>query len=193
MANSDRLEQENQQLRAELAAVKQRLANQEERWGLVLQRELQEVIGISGDITDRHQKEESLKKQSERDSLLSSIARDLIEKDLEVAINLILEKIGHFIDCDRSYIIDYSPCREYISMNYEWCNPEIAPIIDDHKNIPLANFPWISQQLETGEPLNIPTVDKLPPEAQLERESLETHQVRSLFSRVKNSRRLSTR
>ena len=37
MANSDRLEQENQQLRAELAAVKQRLSNQEERWNLVLQ------------------------------------------------------------------------------------------------------------------------------------------------------------
>jgi two-component system sensor histidine kinase/response regulator len=143
--------------------------------------ELRGVIGISRDITDRHQKEESLKKQAERDSLLSSIARDLIEKDLEVAINLILEKIGHFIDCDRSYIIDYSPCRQYISMNYEWCNPEIAPIIDDHKNIPLTNFPWISQQLETGETLNIPQVNKLPPEAQLERESLETNQVRSLL------------
>ena len=143
--------------------------------------ELQGVIGISRDITDRHQKEESLKKQAERDSLLSSIARDLIEKDLEVAINLILEKIGHFIDCDRSYIIDYSPCRQYISMTHEWCNSEITSIINDHKNIPLANFPWISEQLETGEILNISNVEKLPPEAQLERESLETNQVRSLL------------
>ena len=143
--------------------------------------ELQGVIGISRDITDRHQKEESLKKQAERDSLLSSIARDLIEKDLEVAINLILEKIGHFIDCDRSYIIDYSPCRQYISMTHEWCNTAITRVIDDHKNIPLANFPWISEQLETGETLNIPNVEKLPPEAQLERESLETNQVRSLL------------
>ena len=143
--------------------------------------ELQGVIGISRDITDRHQKEESLKKQAERDSLLSSIARDLIEKDLEVAINLILEKIGHFIDCDRSYIIDYSPCRQYISMTHEWCNSEIASIINDHKNIPLANFPWISEQLETGEILNISNVEKLPPEAQLERESLETNQVRLLL------------
>jgi two-component system sensor histidine kinase/response regulator len=143
--------------------------------------ELQGVIGISRDITDRHQKEESLKKQAERDSLLSSIARDLIEKDLEVAINLILEKIGQFIDCDRSYIIDYSPCRQYISMTHEWCNPAITRVIDDHKNIPLANFPWISEQLETGETLNIPNVEKLPSEAQLERENLETNQVRSLL------------
>ena len=143
--------------------------------------ELQGVIGISRDITDRHQKEESLKKQAERDSLLSSIARDLIEKDLEVAINLILEKIGHFIDCDRSYIIDYSPCRQYISMTHEWCNSEIASIINDNKNIPLANFPWISEQLESGQTLNIPQVNKLPLEAQLERESLETNQVRSLL------------
>lgn len=181
MANSDRLEQENQQLRAELAAVKASLSNQEKRWGLVLQAELEGVIDISGDITDRHQKEESLKKQSERDSLLSSIARDLIEKDLEIAINLILEKIGHFIDCDRSYIIDYSLCRQYISMTHEWCDQGIASIIDDYKNIPLADFPWISQQLETGEPLNIPQVNKLPSEAQLERESLQTNNVRSLL------------
>ena len=145
------------------------------------QGQLRGVIGISRDITDRHQKEESLKKQSERDSLLSSIARDLIEKDLEVAIHLILEKISHFIDCDRSYIIDYSQCRQYISMTHEWCDQGITSIIDDHKNIPLADFPWISEQLETGETLNIPQVDKLPPEAQLERESLETNQVRSLL------------
>ena len=146
-----------------------------------IQGKLQGVIGISRDITDRHQKEESLKKQAERDGLLSSITRELIEKDLEAAIHLILEKIGHFIDCDRSYIIDYSPCRQYISMTHEWCNQEIKTIIDDHQNIPLANFPWISQHLETGEPLNIPQINKLPSEAQLERKSLQTNNVRSLL------------
>jgi two-component system sensor histidine kinase/response regulator len=66
-------------------------------------------------------------------------------------------------------------------MTHEWCNQEITRIIDNHKNIPLAKFPWISDQLETGETLNIPNVEKLPPEAQLERESLETNQVRSLL------------
>jgi two-component system sensor histidine kinase/response regulator len=66
-------------------------------------------------------------------------------------------------------------------MTHEWCDQGITSIIDDHKNISLANFPWISEQLETGETLNIPQVDKLSLEAQLERESLETNQVRSLL------------
>ena len=108
------------------------------------------TIGISRDITDRKQKEEAIKKQAERDALLSNIARQLIDQDLNTAVNFVLESIGKFTQCDRSYIIRYFPQEKVWSMVHEWCNEYSPSTIHDSQNISLEVFPWFSQQLIEG-------------------------------------------
>ncbi|MGK7883277.1 MAG: PAS domain S-box protein [Crocosphaera sp.] len=129
------------------------------------------TIGISRDITDRKQKEEAIRKQAERDALLSNIARKLIDQDLNTAVNFILESIGKFTQCDRSYIIRYFPQEKVWSMIHEWCNEYIPSTIHDSQNISLEMFPWFSQQLIERKSICINNLEDFPSEATPEREA----------------------
>ncbi len=131
------------------------------------------TIGISRDITDRKQKEEAVKKQAERDALLSNIARQLIDQDLTTAVNFILESLGKFTKCDRSYIIRYFPQEKAWSMLHEWCNEYTPSTIHDSQNISLDVFPWFSQQLIEGKSICINRLEDFPPEATAEKEAYQ--------------------
>ncbi|MGK7954037.1 MAG: PAS domain S-box protein [Crocosphaera sp.] len=132
------------------------------------------TIGISRDITDRKQKEEAIKKQAERDALLSKIARQLIDLDLNTAVYFILEALGKFTQCDRSYIIRYFPQEKAWSMIHEWCNEYTPSTIHNSQNISLEMFPWFSQQLIEGKLICINNLEDFPPEATREKESYQT-------------------
>ncbi|MEL4897132.1 PAS domain S-box protein [Crocosphaera sp. Alani8] len=131
------------------------------------------TIGVSRDITNRKQKEEAIKKQAERDALLSNIARQLIDQDLNTAVHFILESIGKFTQCDRSYIIRHSPREKVWSMLHEWCSEYIPSTIHDSQNISLEVFPWFSKKLIEGEFICINSIEDFPPEATAEKEAYE--------------------
>ncbi|MGB5594613.1 MAG: PAS domain S-box protein, partial [Crocosphaera sp.] len=131
------------------------------------------TIGISRDITDRKQKEEAIKKQAERDNLLSNIARQLIDQDLNTAVNFILEALGKFTKCDRSYIIRYFPEQKGWNMIHEWCHEYIPSKIHESQNISLDIVPWFSQQLLNGKSICINSFKDFPPEATAEKEAYE--------------------
>ncbi len=138
------------------------------------QGKLRGIIGISRDITERH-------RQAERERLLSRIARELIEQDLPIAIPVILEILGQSISCDRCYIIEYSDCQQYFSMPYEWCNDGIFSIRHQYQHTLVNRFPWVSQKLETGQPLTLPQVEQMPSETELERQYLMADGMKSLL------------
>ncbi|HAC66205.1 MAG TPA: histidine kinase [Cyanothece sp. UBA12306] len=127
------------------------------------------VIGISRDITDRKQKENTVKKQAKRDSLLSSIARQLIDQDFNTAVNFTLEALGHFTDGDRGYIIRYSPGQRFWNMTHEWCNYNIPSTLEQSQNIPVEYLPWFSRQLLHGHPVRVNSLQDLPSQAMAER------------------------
>lgn len=131
------------------------------------------TIGISRDITDRKQKEEAIKKQAERDALLSNIARQLIDQDLTTAINFVLEFLGKFTKCDRSYIIRYFPEEKAWSMLHEWCNEYTPSTIHDSQNISVDVSPWFSQQLIEGKSICINSLEDFPQEAIAEKEAYQ--------------------
>ncbi|MGK7940066.1 MAG: PAS domain S-box protein [Crocosphaera sp.] len=133
------------------------------------------TIGISRDITDRKQKEEAIKKQAERDALLSNIARQLIDQDLNTAVNFILEYLGKFTQCDRSYVIRYFPEQQVWSMVHEWCNEYTPSTIQDCQNISLEVFPWFSQQLIEGKLICINALEDFPPEATAEKAAYQNN------------------
>lgn len=134
---------------------------------------LRGTIGISRDITERKQKEESIKQQAERDGLLSNIARQLIDQDLQTAVNFTLKELGKFTQCDRSYIIRYFPHQQVWSLVHEWCNEYIPSTLSNSQNIPLDLFPWFSQQLIQGNSICINHIDDLPLDAEAEKEAFD--------------------
>jgi len=88
------------------------------------------------DITDRRQKELDLKK---RDELLKAAATAstllISEKDLDSAIEKVLEIIGRATGQDRSYIFEYHvdghTGENLMSQRYEWAGQGIRPEINN--------------------------------------------------------------
>ena len=143
--------------------------------------ELRGLIGISRDVTVRHQGEELLQKRAERDSLLSSISQLLLEKDWVTAVHQTLAYLGEFTRCDRSAITRYCPDYQTWSMVKEWYHPEIPSIKEQLQNVRVADFPWMFGQLRHNQALIINNLQELPPEAQAEKNSLAYHGVQSLL------------
>ncbi|MEG3439096.1 ATP-binding protein [Pannus brasiliensis CCIBt3594] len=133
------------------------------------------MAGTHTDINDRKQREKALEIQADRDNLLSRVTRLLIENDLDTAIERTLDAIGTFSRAARSYIIQYTPCRQQWSMVYEWCDPdrpEIIPILEQSQNLSIETYPWFSEQLLNGIPIRLNSIEELPPTAIAEREIL---------------------
>ena len=131
------------------------------------------LIGVSRDITDRQRREETLKKQAQRDSLLSSIARQLIDQDFNTAVEFTLAALGQFTNGDRGYIIRYSPQQCLWNMTHEWCNKNIPSTQKQSQNIPLQDFPWFSDQLLKGHPIRVNSSEDLPRQAIDEKEMFQ--------------------
>ncbi len=143
--------------------------------------ELRGLIGISRDVTVRHQGEELLQKRAERDSLLSSISQLLLEKDWVTAVHQTLAYLGEFTHSDRTAITRYCADQQSWSMVKEWHHPDIPSIKNQLQNISVADFPWMFDQLRHNQALIINNLHDLPTEAEAEKLSLACHGVQSLL------------
>ena len=139
------------------------------------------VLGISRDITERKQQEQTLKQQSQKDKLLRSISQKFLKQDIDGAINYTLQKLGEFTNSDRVYVIRYSECQQLLWMTYEWNNDGISSITEDFQGLSIETFPWFSQKLLKGKSVIINSLDDLPKTAKLEKEQLETDGTQSIL------------
>ncbi len=127
---------------------------------------------------------EALQKQAHKNSLFSSISRQFIDQDIESATYFALQSLGEFTETDRSYIIRYTPCQEFLKATHEWCSEgtEFFFLTDDKEPyIPVDAYPWFSQQLVAGHPVVVSGLEDLPLEATVERVMLEQDLVRSVL------------
>ena len=70
-------------------------------------------------------------------------------RECQVAINNLLEKIGHFTKADRAYIVDEKDGCYYNT--YEWCNEGIEPQINQLQNLRAEDMPYWIPKLSSGE------------------------------------------
>jgi PAS domain S-box-containing protein len=93
--------------------------------------------------------------------ILIDIASNYINADVGEVDNLIhssLEKMGRFVNADRSYIFDYDFIEQTTSNTYEWCNDGVEPEIHNLQNVPLELFPhWLNEH-KKGRPFYVPDV-----------------------------------
>ena len=60
------------------------------------------------------------------------------EKELSRAIERSIDETGRFTGVSRIHIFEKDPEKNVINCNYEWCNKDIQPVIDNLKNIPMS-------------------------------------------------------
>ncbi len=139
------------------------------------------ILGISRDITERKQQEQTLKQQSQKDKLLRSISQKFLKQDIDGTINFTLQKLGEFTNSDRVYVIRYSECQKLLWMTYEWNNNGISSIKKDFQELSVETFPWFSQKLLRGKCVILNSLNDLPRTAKLEKEQLETDGTQSIL------------
>jgi PAS domain S-box-containing protein len=140
------------------------------------------VLGISRDITERKHAIEALKHRIAFEETIAGISRRFINLPtdrIDVAIREGLQTLGRFIGADRCtirLIAHGGPCFD---LAYEWQHPEVDGI-RSRATIAVEQLPWGMRALQAFEPLLLTSLDDLPSTAVGERALLESLGIVSL-------------
>lgn len=136
------------------------------------------------DITQRREYEKQLANQTELQKILMEMSSEFINmpiSKLEDAITQSLERLGRFVNADRSYIFEYDWDRKECNNTHEWCNDGITPQIHELQNVPLDAIPqWVDSH-QKGFTMYVPDVMALPKEDAV-RNILEPQEIKSLIA-----------
>lgn len=139
------------------------------------------MASLAIEARERASAEAALQYRAETDNLISKISRTFLDQDLDTAIAFALEALGKFTESDLSYIISYSDCQSQLRMTHEWCYEDIFCNNQKEQQFPVTVFPWFSEQLLSGNPINIANIADLPPEAAAEKAHLINRKIQSVL------------
>lgn len=100
-------------------------------------------------------------------------------RECRVAINNLLEKIGHFTKADRAYIVDEKDGCYYNT--YEWCNEGIEPQINQLQNLRAEDMPYWIPKLSSGESIFIEDLENVKETMPVEYEILKPQNIHTLI------------
>lgn len=100
-------------------------------------------------------------------------------RECQVAINNLLEKIGHFTKADRAYIVDEKDGCYYNT--YEWCNEGIEPQINQLQNLRAEDMPYWIPKLSSGESIFIEDLENAKETMPVEYEILKPQNIHTLI------------
>ena len=100
-------------------------------------------------------------------------------RECQVAINNLLEKIGHFTKADRAYIVDEKDGCYYNT--YEWCNEGIEPQINQLQNLRAEDMPYWIPKLSSGERIFIEDLENVKETMPVEYEILKPQNIHTLI------------
>lgn len=162
------------------------------------------IYSAAHDVTERKKAEDF-----ENELLnLSAMLTGLPLMEIDSAIQLSLQRIGTFLEADRSYIFEIDDVNRVMSNTFEWCNAGIQPYLNTMKQVPCHLIPNWMDALHRGENIVLSHFSDLPLEWTNERELLVQQDIQSLiviplfvettlmgfvgFDSVRNSKKYST-
>jgi GAF domain-containing protein len=96
---------------------------------------------------------------------------------VDSAICRSLGMLGEFAGAQRSYIFLVSEDGSHIRHTHQWCTQGVEAM--DATGFSTSEIPWAMERLNNLEEILVPDLELLPPEAEKEREFLESNKVRS--------------
>ncbi|MDB9315041.1 GAF domain-containing protein [Spirulina sp. CS-785/01] len=129
---------------------------------------------------ERQLTEEKLKLRSRLDYLLSQISQHLLNDPLKEAIDFSLQVIGQQTLCDHVYIFHDNQDGQHWRIVQEW---QAQGQGSENPLIPLSDYPWVQERLnyDSQQLLHVPSLESLPPEASVDRASLEADEITSFL------------
>ncbi|MGI0492391.1 PAS domain-containing protein [Alkalinema pantanalense CENA528] len=142
-------------------------------------------ISVLRQIKKHNQVQQALEFQVTLDQLIAQVTHSFIQaqsQDINPLINAALQEIGDFTQVESTYVFRYSEDHQSHSMTHEWVAVGIAPQIHRTQNLPVAQFPWSTLQLQQGNVVYITNLNSLPPEADLDRQNFQNFGLQSLLA-----------
>jgi len=140
------------------------------------------LVGIARDITERKRMEKTLNDRVCLEKIVASISTSFINlapDEIDIGIEDALGSIGEFFGVDRSYLFRLFDDGTKTDNTHEWCAEGIVPQIENLKGLQTADFPWFLGRLNRFETVHIPSVADLSPEADCEKEILQSGGIQS--------------
>jgi diguanylate cyclase (GGDEF)-like protein/PAS domain S-box-containing protein len=131
------------------------------------QEELNGLIGVARDITERKQAELSLMQREAFLRQLMALSAQFVNvraEEWDATVEAALARIGSFCEADRSYLFLLDSMAGTISNTHEWVADGIAPQASQLQAIALATLPKGVAMLLRHETIVIGDVAELPPE-----------------------------
>lgn len=135
------------------------------------------------DISEEKLREEALSliaRGVEKEKLLSRIYRQLIDEDLDHALNSAVQIIGEYFGSDRCYLFQYQ-CSGLVTMTHEWCREGVCKTIHLHKHFSLEKCGLLLEDLYKNDYLYIQDTSKLTSEKAEQKAVLEQEYIKSLL------------
>ncbi len=99
----------------------------------------------------------------------------------DLVIDHILERLGIFTGSDRTYIFQFMDDMRVMRNTHEWCNDRVTPEKENLQNLPSDIFPQWVKSLKHGQEIYIHDVAKLPPSWQMEKDTLQAQDIKTVL------------
>ena len=146
------------------------------------------ALTVVRDVTQQRTLQRQLQYRAELEHLIARLSARFLNTspvDLDDEIEAALGALGAFIGVDRSYIFRVRGTgpmdTRTMDNTHEWCAPGIAPQQANLQDLPCSMLPWWMEHMARLEPIEIPDVAALPPEAAAEKDILEAQDITSLL------------
>ena len=123
------------------------------------------------DVSLEKRAEEEARERALLEELFAGISRRFISHPLEdsgTVFDEALLELGTYAGADRGVLLILDPDGTTITSVSEWCREGTSCIADYLEGTSLESFPWLLPQLRLGEVIEVPRMEKLPPEASAE-------------------------
>jgi len=151
--------------------------------------EVVSLVKTAGEIfasaLDRRRIEEELRYRIEFDGLITSISARFVSvrpEKIDDAIETALRELAEFADVDHCYLFQSFDDTKTVERTHYWSSAGKDSLHPDRMKLPYDKLPWGFHKLRRLEPVQILSVDCLPPDATYSRQYMETHGIRSLIS-----------
>ena len=136
------------------------------------------------DVTERRQIDRALRTRLEFERVVADISARFVglgPGEVGEGVTQALKRVGELVGADRSYVFQLSPDGTAMSNSYEWSAEGVPTQIDRLATLPLEPFTWSIRRLNRFQPVQVPSVDAMPPEAAFEQGILRSQGIKSIL------------
>jgi len=140
---------------------------------------------LEDEIKVRQTAEESLKRKSEFDNVITDILTRIAVcryEDIDSVISISLQKIAAFYNIDNVHIILYDPEKKLCRICYNWTNSEVPPGTRFPDTFPSGLIPWSVESLFNGNIMLLNKIEEFPPEASVDMELHKNRGTKSILN-----------